>query len=125
MSDRELPANTQDNKRKLHPAMEAAKWQPGQSGNPNGRPKKALLTEMTDELLEEIANDPEERAKFKESLKQKLLAKGVVSAMTLDKLWERKEGKVVQPVEGSLTIGLGEGMKLAMEKAEERARNRG
>ena len=83
---------------------------PGKSGNPSGRPKKSLLTEMTAELLDEIAEDPEKRAAFKESIRQKLLAKGVVSAMTLDKLWERHEGKVVQPVlvDGELNLTLSE-----------------
>jgi hypothetical protein len=36
----ETPENTQENKRQLTPAMEAAQWRPGQSGNPGGRPKR-------------------------------------------------------------------------------------
>lgn len=84
-------------------------FMPGQSGNPGGR-KKTLLSDMTAELLEEIASDPEKREAFKQSIQQKLLAKGVVSAMTLDKLWERHEGKVVQPVQvdGELNLTLSE-----------------
>lgn len=76
---------------------------------------------MTAELLEEIATDPEKRAAFKQSLLQKLHAKGVVSAMTLDKLWERHEGKVVQPVQvdGELNLTLSERFTKAKQLKDE------
>lgn len=115
----ESPENTTDNTVRS-PEFEAHKWKPGQSGNPGGRPKKTLLTEMTAELLEEIASDPVQRQVFKDAVKQKLLAKGVVSAMTLDKLWERHEGKVVQPVQvdGEIELKLSERMQKARERTQ-------
>jgi len=79
---------------------------PGQSGNPGGVPKNKWLSDVTEEMLEEKLKDPTFRQQYKESLWQKLLAKGVVSAMTLDKVWERTEGKVTQPVDlnGNLNV---------------------
>lgn len=93
-------------------------FMPGQSGNPGGRPKRSWLTEVTEELLEEMMSDPAQRAEYKQSLKQKLLAKGVVSAMTLDKVWERTEGKVAQPVRvsGELTVSLAEELREGEER---------
>ena len=110
------PENSEHN-REYSPEFKAKTWKPGQSGNPGGRPKKTLLTEMTAELLEEIASDPVKRQAFKESMLMKLMAKGVVSAMTLDKLWERHEGKVVQPVQvdGELNLTLSERFSKARE----------
>ena len=119
----ENPQNRTEN-RKKHTLPEAARpfmFQPGQSGNPGGRPKRNLLTEVTEELLEEMMSDPKQRMEYKQSLKAKLLAKGVVSAMTLDKVWERTEGKVAQPVRvsGELTVSLAAEMRQA---AKERAK---
>ena len=76
---------------------------------------------MTAELLDEIASDPERREQFKQSILQKLLAKGVVSAMTLDKLWERHEGKVTQPVQvdGNLNLTLSERFERAKALKDE------
>lgn len=97
------------------------RFQPGQSGNPGGRPKKTLLSDVHDEMLEEKLTDPEFRRQFKEAQWQKLLAKGVVSAMTLDQVWERTEGKVAQPVRisGDLTVSLADEMRKARERAEQ------
>jgi hypothetical protein len=38
-------------RQKLHPDMEPHKWKPGQSGNPNGRPLKALTQVSIDKEL--------------------------------------------------------------------------
>jgi hypothetical protein len=49
----ETPENTQENKRQLTPAMENAKWKPGQSGNPGGRPKKKPVTDYLIDQLDQ------------------------------------------------------------------------
>lgn len=105
----DVDSNQPTTKPKMLGGITGKGFMPGQSGNPGGR-KKTLLSDMTAELLEEIASDPEKREAFKQSIANKLLAKGVVSAMTLDKLWERHEGKVVQPVQvdGELNLTLSE-----------------
>ena len=41
------------NTRKLTPEMEGRKWQPGQSGNPGGRPKTRHISEALRRALEE------------------------------------------------------------------------
>lgn len=93
-------------------------FKPGQSGNPGGRPKRKWLTDVTEELLEEKLSDPQYRADYKEQLWQKLLSGRVVGAMTLDRVWERTEGKIPQSLElnGEITITLSERIEKARAK---------
>jgi hypothetical protein len=93
-------------------------FMPGQSGNPGGVPKNKWLSDVTEEMLEEKLKDPKFREQYKDSLWKKLLAQGVVSAMTLDKIWERTEGKVTQTVDvnGTLNITISERMRKAKER---------
>jgi uncharacterized protein DUF5681 len=95
-------------------------FKPGQSGNPNGRPKKNWLTEATEELLEEKLSDPAERERWKNAQWEKMIKSGVVGAMFLDTAWERTEGKVAQPVRvsGELTVSLADEIRKARERAE-------
>jgi hypothetical protein len=52
-------------KKKLPPALEANLWKPGQSGNPNGRPKSPLsLTKLLREHLEKPASTYEPVARI-------------------------------------------------------------
>ena len=115
-----VDSNEPTTKPKMLGGITGKGFMPGQSGNPGGR-KKTLLSDMTAELLDEISNDPDKREQFKQSILQKLLAKGVVSAMTLDKLWERHEGKVTQPVQvdGNLNLTLSERFELAKALKDE------
>lgn len=97
------------------PFKPGAEW----TGNAGGRPKKKWLTELAEELLEEICSDDSQRQEFKAALKGKLLSKGVVSAMTLDKMWERTEGKVPQDLNlgGEVTLNLADAISQARKRA--------
>jgi len=57
-------------------------------------------------MLEEKLSDPEYRAQYKESLWRKLLSEKVVGSMTLERVWERTEGKLTQPVDVSGEIDI-------------------
>lgn len=94
-------------------------FMPGQSGNPAGRPKKTLLTEVCEEMLAEKLEDPKMRKQLKDALWAKLLSGRVVGSMTLDTLWDRTEGKVAQPlkVDGEVKISLADAIKEARERA--------
>lgn len=74
-------------------------WQPGQSGNPNGRPRRKPITEELEKLLEEIdPTDKKHRRTFKkrivEALAFQIIKKGNVAAFT--EIADRIEGKVAQ-----------------------------
>ena len=84
------PANTQK-KHALTPAMEARKWKPGQSGNPNGRPKRDAASEIAQAIFE---NNRE--LIYKVMLKS--LRKGSAGAFAV--LAERGYGKTPQPIRG-------------------------
>jgi hypothetical protein len=60
------PENTLK-KHALTPAMESRKWKPGQSGNPGGRPKKDLASEICEEIF------AEHRDKIKAAIRRKLI----------------------------------------------------
>jgi hypothetical protein len=100
----QILAPTQENKGlltdpRMHPGFMANMWQPGQSGNPNGRPKRRWLTDAVEELLDERLGNKEDREYFKQQMWAKLNSHRVIGAMTLDRVWERTEGKLVTPVE--------------------------
>src|SRR5690348_13637488 len=97
------PANRQQNR--VLPPVEY-RFKPGQSGNPSGRPKKKWLTEAFEELLERNLSDPKEREAFMAAQWKKLLSHTVVSTMLLEKMLERTEGKLTQPVEHSGEVAL-------------------
>ena len=92
------------------------RFQPG--NKLGGRPKKTLLTDAFEQMLEEKLSDPKELRRFIEAHWEKLLSKTVVSSMTLEKILDRTEGKVSQPVQvsGDLKVSLAE----ELQKADER-----
>ena len=89
-------------------------------GNASGRPRKTLLTDAFEEMLEEKLNDPDERRRFIQAHWEKLLSKTVVSSMTLEKILDRTEGKVSQPVQvsGDLTVSLSDEIRKARQRVE-------
>lgn len=115
-----MPANKRNNTRKkvkLTPQMESVKWKPGQSGNPNGRPKKKPITEMYERLLQE----PEFVAQVEKSIRAMVQSGRMVGQLQLKEMAERVEGKVTQPVDIELSVSLSERFR----KAEERLNGRG
>jgi hypothetical protein len=75
--------------------------------NKGGRPKRKWLTEAFEELLERKLSDPAEREAFIQAQWGKLLSKTVVSSMLLEKMLDRTEGKLTQPVDVSGQIDIG------------------
>jgi len=96
----ESTGNTQVNKR-LGRIENLIPWKPGQSGNPNGRPRKKPLTEELEKLLSEI--DPKDKKKrtyakrLVVAIADEVIKKGNVAAFT--EIADRIEGKVAQKQE--------------------------
>jgi hypothetical protein len=84
----------------ITPEMEASKWQPGQSGNPGGRPKKTPITDELRRLLDEEYAGRERR--FKGLSNARVLAlvmyeEAIAGSLPAAKeIAERCEGKVPQ-----------------------------
>jgi len=110
----EQPDNTQKFTPKLTPEMEAAKWQPGQSGNPGGRPKKKPVTD----LYEQILNDPEAIDELRDAIRKAIRKGSMAMVLQLKEMTDRVEGKVVQPIDADLNINMS--LSERMAKAEER-----
>lgn len=72
-------------------------------------------------MLEEKLSDPKERRRFIQAHWEKLLSTTVVSSMTLEKILDRTEGKVSQPVQvtGELTVSLSDEIRKARQRAED------
>jgi hypothetical protein len=80
-------------------------WQPGQSGNPGGRPKKKPVTDELERLLEQEAPHAKGKtwaAAIAEALLKKA-RKGDVRAIA--ELANRIEGKPAQTAQVSLDVG--------------------
>jgi hypothetical protein len=88
-------------------------WQPGQSGNPSGRPKKKPITEM----YERILANPEHLAAI-EAATVKALQKGnMAMVLQLREVTDRIEGKVTQPIEADITVNLADAIAEARKRA--------
>src|SRR5215469_8878860 len=88
-------SNTASNTAGLRPP-----WKPGQSGNPNGRPKKTYITKMMERVLRKSAN----RKEIEESMMKILRGGRMATVLLLREMGERTEGKVVQAVEVTGTV---------------------
>ena len=72
-------------------------FKPGQSGNPDGRPKK--LTRYLDKLLEE--KDPDGKTKGEKLVLAAIRRATLKSDFALKEVWERAEGKMPTPLSGA------------------------
>jgi hypothetical protein len=113
MEPKESAENTPPNKRKLTPQMEAAKWKPGQTGNPGGRPKKKPVTEM----YERILSDPKNLAAIEAATVKALLRGNMAMVLQLKEMTDRVEGKVTQPIEADVTVNLADAIAEARKRA--------
>lgn len=100
-------------KRKLHPVLEANLWQPGQSGNPGGRPKKKPITEM----YERILANPEHLAAIEAATVSALRRGNMAMVLQLREITDRIEGKVTQPIEAEVTVNLADAIAEARKRA--------
>lgn len=105
--------NKESIKRKLPAALDAVKWKPGQSGNPSGRPKKKLITQM----YEEILNDPEHIAAIKAATVKALRNGNMAMVLQLREMADRTEGKVTQPIEADISVNLADAIAEARKRA--------
>jgi hypothetical protein len=90
------------------------KWAKGQSGNPKGRaPNELCFTAIAKKMLPEICPYDAKGRTWAEYLVERWLAQSVKNPAYFHELIERLEGKVVQPIEGTIktdvtfTIGKG------------------
>lgn len=105
----------------------ATSWKPGTSGNPKGRPKnESCLTSLMRAKMDQVAKliDPVTQEPYGKTWKElivlatlKLALEGNHSA--LKEVWERMEGKVVQPVNGSLAVSIADVLAASFGKGED------
>jgi hypothetical protein len=80
-------------------------FEPGQSGNPSGRPKgsrnlSTILKEMLDEEIEIIENGEKKKKQFKDIIIRKLLKKANDGDMrAIQEIFDRTEGRAKQEIE--------------------------
>jgi hypothetical protein len=87
-------------KKGRRPAGAAAKWKPGQSGNPRGRPKKAIcLTSMLKAEVERICPQDAEGRTWMELIVIATMRLAMAGNPTaLKEVWERIDGKTTTPL---------------------------
>lgn len=100
-------------KAKLTAQMEAVKWKPGQSGNPNGRPKKKPITE----LYEKILNDPKNMAVVEEAIIKALSRGQMAMVLQIREMTDRIEGKITQPIEAEISVSLADAIQSGRKRA--------
>jgi hypothetical protein len=121
LADDEQGGNTPEyTKRELPAALKENLWQPGQSGNPSGRPKKKPITELYERMLA----DPQHLAAIELSVARALKRGQMAMVLHLREMTDRVEGKVTQPIQAELTINLADAVAAGRKRAAERAAKR-
>ena len=77
-----------------------ARWQKGQSGNPKGQ----SITSRQNTKMSEVCPFDGQGRTWLEALAEAGLRQALTTPVALSNLQDRQEGKVTQPVEGSLEI---------------------
>lgn len=106
-------ANSTPNSSDKSPWLAPHRFQPGQSGNPSGRPKRKPITEAFQKVFED---DPAAAEAFVRSIMGSRSA--MAHVMVLKEAGERLEGKVTQPVEHSLNQDLLDRLDRALKASE-------
>lgn len=75
-------------------------FQPGQSGNPNGRPKSKPFKEALDRAIKAAGEDPYARLSLDDIAKALLTKAATGDVSAIKELAERYDGKVPQAVIG-------------------------
>jgi hypothetical protein len=88
-------------------------WKPGQSGNPDGRPKKKPVTEMYDRILA----DPANLDAIEDAVVKALRRGNMAMVLQLKEMTDRVEGKVTQPIEADVTVNLADAIAEARKRA--------
>ena len=93
MSDEKQAENIRDAKGRFLPA--AGRWKPGESGNPNGRPKRKTLTELLCAQLDEPCPHDKQGRTWGEVIVTATLTHGVKGqSASLQEVWNRSDGKI-------------------------------
>jgi uncharacterized protein DUF5681 len=79
-------------------------WVKGQSGNPSGRPRKSLMQQG----LEKLLNDPATVNVLLEAAKKRMLSKGMAGVLETREALDRVDGKVAQEIVAEVTVSLAE-----------------
>ena len=113
MDSNESVENNNSTTEKLLGGVTGKGFMPGQSGNPGGRPKKRVISDLYEEMLA----DPEFVGEVRNSIRKMVLSGRMVGQLLLKEMTERTEGKVVQPVEADINVSsLAERMALAEKR---------
>jgi hypothetical protein len=89
-------------KKQLPKGMEEHKWKPGQSGNPNGRPKKGMaITDLLKELLDTTVGERTKRELIMDNVIEMALNK---DRWAIEYLTDRTEGKALERIEQKIEM---------------------
>jgi hypothetical protein len=106
-------SNNEESTPKMPGGITGKGFMPGQSGNPSGRPKKKVITEIYERLLEDGA--------FVQDIElaiRKMVSSGrMVGQLQLKEMTDRVEGKVTQPIEADVTVNLADAIAEARKRA--------